>query len=968
MQQELRLTESIVLCSIIKWCWSRMPNGVVSWPVYEGFQIGERESSLARNAFDTFIPIGAETSARRNIIFDFFDLLAAVAAHGKMNGMAGRKLSRMAGWWAFEHTDDGKGFEGGYRSWSAAADATSHLFFAYLRTLSPEAEHSMSLIERIPRSLQALLASTEYPPETPVLMQTMTPRVVMLVDAVSPTPFALLRRAKHFEYRDRDRVLREYSEFEDPVDALTAECKRVLYAISSTNSSAARSRHRTMTQPDESWSAFQNLGFADMDDKALQKVPNGINGSANKAQSPGLRSEARSRNADFGRPTTPSWADFLSSGFVEDDMNQTRNTLLMPPDQVLPRFGSRAQTPSHIPEDNEYVAPGELAAVTDINLDDAFWWVWMTSLAGEEPAARKAVFGRCAIIETTILNGKWLIMEEQVKGASPDPAEGAYIAKKKSFFSFTKRGRLGRKKSKGRESSGPPEGALERVTSATPSKTSLAPDQQSKIKQAAAALRKQDAKDDDSTTRRGRYEDPYSTKTNSTLTMGLQSEAGPAMKWMGVYDKDAIRKQYLGDAFAGRGTSRENVLLRQASSTNINDDGASTINAPPPPLAPDRPTLSANNSTRNLTALPNGESSSQQPEPAAMPPTSPSAIALPADAEARQQEAEQVPVPEMKSPEAMEKELAVDPPASPRRKPLPAAHPAYRQRSVDETGAPQTPSSPTQAPTSPKQNTAAIAAARAMQGHNTSPESAKSSQTKLKKRDAAPSSGGLRGFFGRKKDNRQSIDVAKSNAPNSLAPPEEIPARKSSFRKKKPAPIESAKEAPVETSHPDASELPAEPVMPESHGKFEQSSAAVSTVDPSDQAHADQEFARFDQGPVDMPAYTPQGSEQEIAAPVAQRKYNTRLASQIQPESGHEDFATPMEQPEPDADTQSEATMEDKQEFVQPEKDRWAIIRENAARRAERAARQSEEQSNQSRPSQSQRTDDGETSGEESEY
>ena len=70
-----------------------MPEGVVSWPVYEGFQIGEQESSLARNAFDTFIPIGAATQARKNIIFDFFDLLSAVAAHGKNNGMAGQALA-----------------------------------------------------------------------------------------------------------------------------------------------------------------------------------------------------------------------------------------------------------------------------------------------------------------------------------------------------------------------------------------------------------------------------------------------------------------------------------------------------------------------------------------------------------------------------------------------------------------------------------------------------------------------------------------------------------------------------------------------------------------------------------------------------------------------------------------------------------------------------------------------------------
>jgi hypothetical protein len=75
------------------------------------------DSNFARHAFDTFIPISVESEARKRIIFDFFDLLSAVAARGKSNGMGGRKLSRLAGWWAFEFVEDGKGFDGGYRTW-----------------------------------------------------------------------------------------------------------------------------------------------------------------------------------------------------------------------------------------------------------------------------------------------------------------------------------------------------------------------------------------------------------------------------------------------------------------------------------------------------------------------------------------------------------------------------------------------------------------------------------------------------------------------------------------------------------------------------------------------------------------------------------------------------------------------------------------------------------------------------------
>ena len=75
------------------------------------------DSNTARDAFATFIPISAASKARERIIFDFFDILAAIAAHGKINGMAGRKLSRFAGWWAFDQTKPGNNFDDGYKAW-----------------------------------------------------------------------------------------------------------------------------------------------------------------------------------------------------------------------------------------------------------------------------------------------------------------------------------------------------------------------------------------------------------------------------------------------------------------------------------------------------------------------------------------------------------------------------------------------------------------------------------------------------------------------------------------------------------------------------------------------------------------------------------------------------------------------------------------------------------------------------------
>ncbi len=86
-------------------------------PAQNGCHLTKPDSGMARDAFTNFIPISVDSNARVRIITDFFELIAAVAAHGKTNGLGGHKLSRFAGWWAFGHIDTGKGFDAGYRSW-----------------------------------------------------------------------------------------------------------------------------------------------------------------------------------------------------------------------------------------------------------------------------------------------------------------------------------------------------------------------------------------------------------------------------------------------------------------------------------------------------------------------------------------------------------------------------------------------------------------------------------------------------------------------------------------------------------------------------------------------------------------------------------------------------------------------------------------------------------------------------------
>ncbi|RMZ76118.1 hypothetical protein DV738_g5092, partial [Chaetothyriales sp. CBS 135597] len=541
---------TFVVISVMKWCWARLPGGIVTWEAYEGFKVGEKGSRYSRDAFKTFIPICVEAKPRATIIFDFFDLLGAIAAHGKSNGLGGLKLSRYAGWWAFGHYDTGKGFDAGYKSWDSAADACSHLFFAYLRSMSPEQSKTNGILS-LPRSLQQLLDSVQYPPPRSLILNETT-KVLMVVDVVSPTPYALLRRAKNFEYRNSDRALQEFASHEDPVDTLTDECRRVLRAISSTNESVVSDAKTSTSLADPSWSRFEDIGFG----STIEESPNSEDWLAPPRARGLLDSQAKGNVDDLGRPTTPSWADFLSSGFAEENGNKSLRPVFLPPDKVLPPLGGASrghssQSHRREPETDKGLDPGELAGISTTYIDDAFWWVWITSLAGEEPVSRKAVFGRCAMVETKLADGRWMVMEEQVKGAADEPPVGTYIAeKKKSFFSFTtKRGKLTRRRSAVKKEAVQTNGN-------TAQRMTLGPDQQARIQQVAEELSKKKAAEVEAVKRRAaEKENTESADRNSvyTLTGITKDDLTPAMQWARQYDKKEIQSKYLADDQTGKG-------------------------------------------------------------------------------------------------------------------------------------------------------------------------------------------------------------------------------------------------------------------------------------------------------------------------------------------------------------------------------------------------------------------------------
>lgn len=763
-------------------------------------------------------------------------------------------------------------------------------------------------------------------------MQTTTTKVVMIVDSVSPTPFALLRRAKHFEYRDDDEALQRFSAYEDTVKALTDECRRVLECISSTNQSTVVLEGGNQ---DPSWSRFEDFGFSGLLDSPNSTVTNGAFSATSPREFSSLRSGPRSRNTDFGRPTTPSWADFLSSGFADENGQTSPTPFLLPPDKVLPPIGEGARvhsSQSHMRnglQTEQNLEPGELASITQFDLDDTFWWVWMTSLAAEEPTERKAVFGRCALIETRISGARWLVMEEQVKGASPGPEEGAYIAEKKGRFSF--RTRLGRRKSTGKKPAPQKEPYNRTTTSTAMSKTSIGPDQHARV-QAAAAKLAQKQRDEQAATqlaqRRARMDDAASTKTNSVLTLQphLLNEAGPAMKWDKKFgeealDRDALRAKYLEDVNAGKGS--------QANLQTTANGGSSVI--------------SRGLSNRDLPSLPNDSvdaaSFRRDATPSPVPPPAPLPV-TPAPAVVRSQKAEasaaaQVPLPN---------QIALAPTVLD-DKPLPQddqldTHPALRKPV------------PERKPVAPSKEEALNEEPVSIP----TPEPTKRSPPKKLKKNAG--GGGFRKLFGKKK-----VDPSEPSEPEfqsvPYVPHEETgrytpqPEREPSPPPREPSPAYSAEQAaPVRARSPSVESIPADP--PTYQNYREPNYPIASSPSAPQQREANQAFSRFDQGPIDdMPAFVPDDSDDEDEAAPSVPRHPQQVPRGQQ-------MTSPTRQAPPPSDDASEESIDLGQQAT-PSMDRWAQIRKNAA---ERAARLSEEQSRRSQ-SQSARTDEGETSGEE---
>lgn len=195
---------------------------------------------------------------------------------------------------------------------------------------------------------------------------------------------------------------------------------RVLRLISATNESdelTAAFLRTPHSLGDKTWTRFADFGFEALDEG------NESDDESEMARSLGpdsLRPHA-TRPRDFlgglSRPKTPSWGDFLVSGFAPSGGNSGGFSL--PPDKLLPPIntGSAHRSSSRdgpvFRSNLHELEKGEVKSVERSRVDDALWSVWIESLCGEEVEEKKAVFGRCVVAETLALDSgrRWIVIE-----------------------------------------------------------------------------------------------------------------------------------------------------------------------------------------------------------------------------------------------------------------------------------------------------------------------------------------------------------------------------------------------------------------------------------------------------------------------------------------------------------------------------------------------------------------------------
>jgi len=435
----IRLADVYTIAGILKWCWTRLNGGVVTWKVYNLFKEQERKSSYKLRAFDNILSKSVDSHDHEDIICNFYDLLMALAAYERRNGLNGYKLARLAGAWAFEMVNSQKelpaDFATGLSCWSVAAEASYHLFLAFLRSVYPD-QNERNLI-KFPRVLEQLLLKQAYPPKPMYKNRLITvPKITLSVGRLSANPFVLLQRiSKTIQFEnpsmfpsedDFDTLYFLFSDINEIEKRMSPESKRILEEVSKENSIFTDNSLFIKDTPElpydiraRTWSKHYNQAYIDpVTGEPRRPLTNYVYEDSQREMIMKSSSLPKAQRPVLPYPESPTLDGIkdkpIHIGTWDEVMHYYSKAL-----------GDKKKHSGEMTK-NRRITTDNLTTCTlsKVAIDDFFVWVWINSISPEQTEISKAQFGRSIVVELQVSDGetgrRWVVVEE-VLTPTPSP-------------------------------------------------------------------------------------------------------------------------------------------------------------------------------------------------------------------------------------------------------------------------------------------------------------------------------------------------------------------------------------------------------------------------------------------------------------------------------------------------------------------------------------------------------------------
>lgn len=260
IESAIKHADEFTLICALKYLWARLPkNSIIGWDAYESFKSLEKKENYPKKAFLEFMPQCLSSPSHASIVYDFLDLIVSIAANAKENQMSGRKISKMAGIWAFQNKSTENNFVDGLQNWLPSANAMFHLLLSFLRSMLPDDDTTKL---QLPRTLHALLASNSYPP--PDITYTSStlvnvPLITIKTDKFSNSPIEMLNKVPKYLSLDDSTKFQAKEDFallkfickndDNIINKLSDESKRILKMLNNSNNNNLKYGWPIQNQP-----------------------------------------------------------------------------------------------------------------------------------------------------------------------------------------------------------------------------------------------------------------------------------------------------------------------------------------------------------------------------------------------------------------------------------------------------------------------------------------------------------------------------------------------------------------------------------------------------------------------------------------------------------------------------------------------------------------------------------------------